>query len=130
LTAFRADLSASFADARVSHEVYLALEAIHTDLFDPQLHAAGVRDYLGLKNNNFSSVFKREMGIGMRAYIETMRIEMAKRLLRYRHLSVLDISGAVGYLYPESFSRAFRRHVGLSPTEFRDRVVGSHGPLV
>jgi two-component system response regulator YesN len=117
------DLKTSFVESDFSAEVNQALDEIHSALFDPHLHAGAVREAIGAKNNNFSSVFKREVGIGMRAYIETMRIEMAKRLLRYRHLSVLDIAGSVGYVYAESFSRAFRRYVGLSPTQFRERIM-------
>lgn len=103
--------------------VQKALAFIHNNLFDETLDAASVRGHCGLNNNNFSSWFKRHIGLGMRRYIELRRMEAAKVLLRHDGLSVLQIAWSVGYAYPESFARAFKRHTGHSATDYRDKVL-------
>jgi AraC family transcriptional activator of pobA len=48
----------------------------------------------------------------------------ARRLLRFTDQTVGEISYAVGFTDPLYFSRAFKRHSGLSPLAFRDRTRG------
>jgi AraC-like DNA-binding protein len=79
-----------------------------------------------LNNNNISSWFKRHVGLGMRRYIEVRRMEAAQGLLRHADLTVLQIAWSVGYAYPESFARAFKRHTGQSATDFRVEVLRQH----
>lgn len=100
-----------------------ALVYIHRHLFDDALDAAAVRSHCQLSNHNFSSFFKHHVGIGMRQYIETGRLEAAKRLLHLNHLSILHIAWTVGYTYPESFARAFKRYTGQSASHYREEVL-------
>jgi AraC-like DNA-binding protein len=106
--------------------VQQALVFIHNNLFDETLDAASVRVNCGLNNNNISSWFKRHVGLGMRRYIEVRRMEAAQGLLRHADLTVLQIAWSVGYAYPESFARAFKRHTGQSATDFRVEVLRQH----
>lgn len=48
-----------------------------------------------------------------------IRIRNAVRLLRNPELSVRQVATLVGYKQPAHFTKAFRRHVGVSPSEFR-----------
>lgn len=52
-------------------------------------------------------------------YIETTRIEQAKTLLGQREQPIKAIAVACGFARANSFTRAFRRHTGLTPLAFR-----------
>ncbi|QXD16219.1 AraC family transcriptional regulator [Rhodocaloribacter litoris] len=104
-----------------------ALAYIHEHLFEETLDVAAVCRHCGLNNHNISSRFKRHVGLGMRRYIERGRLEAAKRLLHHPELSILQIAWAVGYAYPESFARAFKRYTGCTATTYRARLLRRNG---
>ncbi|MBW8783959.1 MAG: helix-turn-helix transcriptional regulator [Novosphingobium sp.] len=64
--------------------------------------------------------FKVSRGCSMRDYAEQRRMEFAKRLLASGE-SVKTIAFTMGFASPSSFTFAFRRAVGISPTHFRQR---------
>lgn len=47
-------------------------------------------------------------------------MDTAKELLADPTKSVSDVAYALGYQYPQYFSKAFKRVVGCSPKEYRD----------
>ncbi|MBQ1547894.1 MAG: response regulator [Lachnospiraceae bacterium] len=72
----------------------------------------------------FSKVFKEETGENFIEYLTNIRIERAKELLRDPNaigLSMKEISGECGYPDPNYFSRIFKKTVGVTPTEFREK---------
>lgn len=66
-----------------------------------------------------SSLFSRETGYTVTGYIEKTRVEKAKDLLDLTSMSVKEISFEIGYRDQNYFSRIFKKHVGMSPTFYR-----------
>lgn len=64
--------------------------------------------------------FRSSRGTSIGDYLEQRRMETAKRLLMAGD-SVKTIAFAMGFASPSSFTYAFRRAVGISPTHFRTR---------
>src|SRR5689334_20165117 len=54
-----------------------------------------------------------------REHLTGVRMERAAELLRGRHLTVRDVAHRVGYRQPAQFAKAFRRHHGSAPSDFR-----------
>ncbi|HWT74663.1 MAG TPA: helix-turn-helix domain-containing protein [Mobilitalea sp.] len=71
----------------------------------------------------FSKLFKEETGENFIEYLTNIRIEKAKKLLQNRDISIKNICADSGYSDPNYFSRIFKKQVGLTPTEYRERVV-------
>ena len=103
-------------------EVRTMLQCIHACLFDPALKVFEVKRRCGVKNNNISTTFKRALGRGIREYIEDLRLQAAERLLAHEGLDIFLIGSAIGYAYEESFTRAFRRRLGCSPSAYRKEI--------
>lgn len=72
-----------------------------------------------LSPNYFGDVVKRELHITAQQYIGRKVVERAKSLLANPTQSINDISDALGFSYANHFTRFFRKHTGLSPTQFR-----------
>lgn len=70
------------------------------------------------------SLFASSIGMSPIEYFSTLKIAEAKKLLRREELSVSRISDMLGYLSIHTFSRAFKRSVGCSPTEYRKSIRG------
>lgn len=66
-----------------------------------------------------NTCFHQECGITIFAYITQYRIQKAKELLCDTDEQVTRIAELVGYSGKTSFYLAFKRHTGISPTEYR-----------
>ncbi|RPH64304.1 MAG: AraC family transcriptional regulator [Myxococcaceae bacterium] len=65
--------------------------------------------------------FRTLLGRAPMAYLTAWRLQLAARELRTTTASLAEVAGAVGYASEASFSKAFKRHVGVSPGEWRSR---------
>ena len=66
-------------------------------------------------------LFQKNEGISPLAYLQKKKFLVAKDLLLSTQLPVNEIAAAIGYDDPCYFSTAFRKHVGVSPREFREQ---------
>ena len=73
----------------------------------------------GVSPRHFSRSFRRTFGETPHQYLLTRRIERARYLLRTTDLRVAEVCLDVGWGSVGSFTTSFRRHVGVSPTEYR-----------
>jgi transcriptional regulator GlxA family with amidase domain len=54
-----------------------------------------------------------------REHLTAVRMERAAELLTIRGLTVRDVARRVGYRQPAQFAKAFRRHHGVAPSDYR-----------
>ncbi len=85
---------------------------------DPSLGLAKISMAFDLSEGYLSSIFKKEVGTNFAEYLEQLRIHAACELLESGE-KVTDISAQVGYNSIQSFRRAFKRVMGISPSEYR-----------
>ena len=65
-----------------------------------------------------SHVFKKEFGVGIVEYLNTIRIQNACTLMEQGFSGVNDISYNCGYSDSQYFSKIFKSRVGVTPTEY------------
>jgi AraC family transcriptional regulator len=68
---------------------------------------------------HFARAFKQSFGVPPHRYLTRQRIERAKTLLGERRLSVTEIGLDVGFSETSSFTAAFRKVTGETPTAYR-----------
>ena len=66
----------------------------------------------------FRKLFTEMTGLSPMSYLRTIRINKAKQMLKSDYGSISDIAVSLGYSNIYEFSRTFKRHTGLSPTEY------------
>ena len=76
-------------------------------------------DLARLSLHHFCRAFKQSFGIPAHQYQVRRRMEVAKWLLADRKTSVTDIALSLGYAQTSSFSTAFRKTTGWTPTVYR-----------
>ncbi|MFE2252448.1 GlxA family transcriptional regulator, partial [Streptomyces lavendulae] len=74
-----------------------------------------------LSPRHFARAFQAETGVTPGRYVERVRVEHARRLLEEGGEGVAQVARACGYRTPEALRRAFVRHLGQPPTEYRRR---------
>ena len=73
----------------------------------------------GFNATYFSTLFKKETGIGFLEYITNIRINAAKHLLGDLNKSILEICYDVGYSDLKHFTKQFKKLTKLTPSEYR-----------
>lgn len=77
---------------------------------------------LGIGYEKFRKLFKEVVGIAPGEYIIQSRINTAKARIMETGGSVKEIALSLGYPDPFTFSRQFKKLVGVSPSEFKARI--------
>jgi len=77
---------------------------------------------VGLSRFYFCRAFKQSLGVPPHRYHNSRRIEQAKTLLAKHEFSVTEIGFQVGFSDTSSFSAAFRKATGQTPTAFHRGV--------
>lgn len=78
-------------------------------------------DALFISRPHLSKRFREETGQTLTDFILNEKTEEAKRLLRHTEKTISVISDYLGFSSLGHFSRVFRKYVGLSPSEYRDK---------
>lgn len=91
---------------------------INTHL-DQQLSRNDVASYVYLNPDYLTRLFKKETGVSISQYINSMRINRAKDLLQNTDMSVSNVAKMVGFTHFAYFSTAFKSSTGYSPVEYR-----------
>lgn len=97
--------------------------------FNEELPLQELADSVGLSAFHFLRAFKSTLGVSPHQRQIALRIEQAKRLLLQPGMCVTDIALDVGYASSQSFTRAFRTVVGMTPKEYRNKHRGVAYPL-
>jgi AraC-like DNA-binding protein len=75
----------------------------------------------GMTASYFSDLFHRETGKSFKKWLNSTRIEYAKRLLEEREMPIIEICFECGYNTPSQFIKMFKRETSMTPTEYRRR---------
>lgn len=78
-----------------------------------------VAEYVHKSPAYVSKVFKNELGCNFIDYLTDLRMAKAERMLAGGDEKVYRIAEACGYADTSNFIRVFRRHSGMSPSEYR-----------
>ncbi|WP_172254108.1 helix-turn-helix domain-containing protein [Saccharibacillus deserti] len=86
---------------------------------DPDFSLTQIGEAFGGNTKTISRIFKEEIGEKFVDYLTRLRMDEAKRLLVETDESVQGIAEKVGYLYPMSFIRVFKKLENRTPGEYR-----------
>jgi AraC family transcriptional regulator len=89
---------------------------------EEDLSLAALSRKAGVSPFHLQRRFKGSIGETPKAYISRLRLERAAFRLLVHDSTVLDIALECGFQTPETFLRAFRRHFGRTPSEYRASV--------
>lgn len=115
-------LARGLADPRLG----AAIRALHAEPTRPWTVALMARE-AALSRSTFFARFQDTVGMPPMQYLQAWRMALAKDLLRRREGAVSEIAARVGYGSSSTFSVAFTRHVGRSPTQFAREATGGVG---
>ena len=95
-------------------------------------HIKGLMDIAKQLNYSYSYLahqFSKELGISIRAYYNKRRIETAAMLLEADSMSINEIALSLQYQSIHSFSKAFKKMMNITPSEYRTLSKGKPSDL-
>lgn len=92
-------------------------EFMHLNLSE-NLSLESLADLAGYSHFHFQRQYKLAMGISPTKQLSLWRLEKAIELIRSKENSLKEIAGLIGYNDLPTFSKAFKREYGISPTKF------------
>lgn len=101
-----------------NRHVRYALQYIHEN-YMCNISAEDIASYIGVHTGHLHRLFRTEMGTRVTEYLINLRIEKAKTLLKRTDIPICDIIGLIGVSTQQYFSRLFKKHVGMTPLEYR-----------
>jgi AraC family cel operon transcriptional repressor len=94
---------------------------IESNLEDVQ-SVASLSQVCGKSREHVSRNVKRFLGCSPTEYVMTLRMERAACYLAQSNRPILDICYSVGFNNPTYFYRSFKRHFGMTPLAYRNRM--------
>ena len=119
------EIASDISNKKRSHNTGLKeriLLFIEEHYSDSQMCVAMVAEEFGLSESYFSQFFKMQTGEVFSAHLEKLRIERAEQLISAdSSIEIESLYRMVGYNSSNTFRRAFKRVVGVSPSSYKQR---------
>ncbi len=80
-----------------------------------------------MSERNFRRVFAKEVGVAPLMFIDTVRLDTARRLLEDGDLPLKVVAGRVGFATEQSLRKLFMKRLGIAPDDYRTRFGGERG---
>lgn len=119
----KAILIAPHVSPRYAQHCYKAIDHIQFHIHTP-LSLEVLAEVCGVTVPYLSHVFRKSMGITLMHYVTEHRIRAAEMMLVETNERISDIAKLVGFSGSHSFAGIFRRSRGMSPTQYRQQIVG------
>ncbi len=78
-----------------------------------------VAEHIHLNPEYFSKLFKKEMGENVKNYMLRIKVDAAKDMLENTNIPVSIVSLELGYSNFSHFTQMFKKHEGITPSEYR-----------
>lgn len=88
---------------------------------------ARLAERLDLSARHFSRLFRNEVGASPAAWVEQARVAAARARLEQGREAPKQVAAQCGFANADAMRRAFARHVGVTPAEYRKRFAVAAG---
>jgi len=119
--AYSLDKAYSLEDLEATKQISKA-KVIIREHFLEDLNPKSIADQVCMGYSRFRHVFKEDTGCSPAQYIQKLKLQKTKELLTYTILSSQQIAYEVGFQNPDYFCRIFKKKIGFTPIEYREKT--------
>jgi two-component system response regulator YesN len=102
-----------------THVIILKINQYIAEHLDGDLSLVSLAEVVYLNPSYLSILYKKSAGKNLSEYIAELRVEKSKELLARSALKIHEIAIAVGFGTAGYFTRFFKKHVGVTPQDYR-----------
>jgi YesN/AraC family two-component response regulator len=100
--------------------IHSTIQYINMNFRQKGLKLQDIADHVYLSPSYLSYLFKKIVGTNLWDYVTKLRMEEGKRLILTTDKRRYEISDEIGYESPEHFSKIFKKHFGVNPSEIKN----------
>ena len=115
-------VAARFAKRAQSRTLERSLNIMHT-AYHSDIRIPDLARVENLSHSRYVEIFKKQTGTSPMSYLVNLRIRAACNLLESTDIQIGQICRMVGYDDMRFFSKLFKKHIGISPTEYRRKRI-------
>ncbi|NRT73904.1 response regulator transcription factor [Clostridium beijerinckii] len=104
---------------KCSSMVLLAIKYIEDNYYSNELSINYISNKLEVTSSYLSKLLKKETGLSFIDYLTKIRVKKAMYIMEDPAVKIYDVAELVGYSNQHYFCRAFKKVVGVSPTEYK-----------
>jgi len=93
-----------------------------TSHFREEIDAASIAECAKIHPKYAMSVFKKSTGVTLNHYVQLLRLSYAQALLMREDGNILTIAMESGFGSLSNFNRAFRKHTGVTPSDYKRQL--------
>lgn len=109
------------------HHALAELQRWIPDNLAEDLGVAALADRAAMSQRSFVRAWRAETATTPAAYVESVRLEAARRLLESTDLTVAAVAAATGFVRADRLHRALRRRLGTTPDRYRQHFAHTPG---
>lgn len=94
---------------------------INENLSNPDFNVERLTEEVGISRAQLHRKMKEITGISAGEFIRNLRLEQAARLISEGKINVTQVAFSVGFTNQTHFLTAFKKHYGMTPTEYAER---------
>ena len=118
LLSIASHLTNSTSGRTFESSLHIMHTAYHSDIRVPELARAE-----NLSHSRYVELFRAQFGMSPMAYLIRLRMRAACSLLETTDMPISRIANMVSYDDPHFFSKIFKKHIGVSPSEYREKFI-------
>ena len=117
-----------YSAVRHAHALHLCMQYIEVHYFE-KITLNQLAEMVYLSPSYLSRVFAQETGTAFNDYLNSVRINKAKSLLKHNDLRIADVANAVGFDDQSYFTKVFCRITGMTPMKYRRQIVSESSQM-
>ncbi len=98
------------------------MREINAHLSEPDFNVESLTKDVGISRAQLHRKMKEITGISTGEFIRNLRLEQAARLISEGEINITQVAFAVGFNNQTHFSTVFKKHYGMTPTEYSERA--------
>ncbi len=112
------DIKGLIHDGNKENTIISVLDYIDTH-YNKNLKLERLGSIFGYNSSYLGTIFKQHTGMSFTNYLDSVRIEVAKKLLLENKTKVYEVSELVGYSSVDYFHSKFKKYVKMSPKKYQ-----------
>ena len=105
--------------------VVIGVKKYISDNYSNQISVENIAQSMFISAKQCNTIFESQEGISIFEYLTKFRMEMARQLLSDPSNKIYQVTDMVGYKNKSHFTAMFKKHYGVTPTEFRGDFLDS-----
>ena len=99
--------------------VHTVIKLVDDNIYNPNLSVIFLAGEVHLSVNYLRSIYKEREGLSLSSYITQKRLELIYHLLKDTDTSIQEISDKLGFTTKNYFFTFFKKHTGMTPSQYR-----------